>query len=146
MQLGYVFNDMVEDSMISWTYWDKDCQAGGSELTSSGLGYDLQMARSSSPLGDGSGTRGYNLSLNPNADLKDNGIIYSGDLQDGSSSSGGWYGTLTLCARASLKTPNGMEVNFIENVISVRYEFSDLFLTIDDVDIQAPLGKFIVIQ
>jgi len=137
-QLDYVFNDMVEDSMISWTYWDKDCQTGGNKLTSEGLGYTMNMTRATSELGDGSGTRAYQLSLNPNADVKDNTDIYIGDLQDGGNN---WYGSLTLCARASLSTENDVEVNFIENVITVRYEFSDGFFTIDDVKVDRPVGK-----
>jgi len=130
---------MVEDSMISWTYWDKDCQTGGNKLTSEGLGYTMNMTRATSELGDGSGTRAYQLSLNPNADVKDNTDIYIGDLQDGGNN---WYGSLTLCARASLSTENDVEVNFIENVITVRYEFTDGFFTIDDVKVDRPVGKF----
>lgn len=135
IKLDYVFNDMVVNSMITWTYWDKNCKEGGNSLTTSGVGYDFELSEPESSLGDGTGTRGYSLSLISTSDVAGNTDIFSGDQQD---ENGSWYPTVDICARVALSTTNDIEVNFVETIISIQYEFTDGSLTVGGVNVIAP--------
>ena len=140
-RLDYVFNDMVEDSMISVTYWDKNCREGGVSLTPSGEGYNLELTGPDSSLGTGTGTRGYSLTLSPTYLVAGNSQIWSDDVQD---QNGNSYSALDICSRVVLSTANGVEINFLETVLTVRYVFTDVGFAVDGVSITAPEGKFIV--
>ena len=132
---------MVADSMITWTFWDKNCKEGENSLSTSGVGYEFVLSEPANSLGDGTGTRGYSLSLIPTSDVEGNADIYSGDKQD---ENGNWYSTVDVCARVVLSTTNGIEVNLLENIISIQYEFTDGSLTVGGVNVIAPEGKLIV--
>lgn len=135
LQLHHFFNDLVNDSMIVWTFWDRNCKEGGVELTSSGIGYELDVENDPSPNGDGTGKRRNTLSFKPTPAIKDNDVVYTGDLRDG----GDREASVEMCARVSLKTNNGIEVNFLEHVLKIRFVFTDEFILIQTVTVAPPL-------
>jgi hypothetical protein len=51
-----------------------------------------------------------------------------------------------VCVRVSLQTPSGIEVNYIENILTIHYYFSNGFYTLDEFDVQRPEGMYIVLQ
>jgi hypothetical protein len=46
------------------------------------------------------------------------------------------YGMAEVCVRVSLQTPSGIEVNYIENILTIHYYFSDGFYTLDEFNVQ----------
>jgi len=52
--------------------------------------------------------------------------------------SGNFAAVVELCARIALKTPgtNGVEVNYLETLMTLRYELTSSFIYINDVDIR----------
>lgn len=137
-ELRYLFNNQVEDSMISYTFYDKNCQAGNEIVPMVGTGYEFEITNDGTPIGDGSSTRGYKVKFKPTSSINQNPIIYGGDYQD---DNGNVFAMVEVCARVSLSTPNGIEVNFLESIMAVKYVFTDGFLVIDDITVRPPLCK-----
>jgi hypothetical protein len=139
-ELNYIFNDMIEDSMISYVIYDKDClSGGGNTIPLIDTGYAIEITNDGTPIGDGSGTKGNSLKFMPTTTINQNTIIYDGDYID--ETDGHIFAYADLCVRVSLSTQNGIEVNFIESKINIEYAFTNGFFVIDDINVRPPIGK-----
>jgi hypothetical protein len=144
-ELNYIFNDMIEDTMISYTIYDQDCSqsgTGGNVLPMIDTGYLIVITDDGTPIGDGSGTKGNNLKFIPTPTINQNTIIYDGDYVD--EQTGYTYAFVDLCVRVSLSTQNGNEVNFIESKLNFKYVFENGFFVIEDIDVRPPLSKLYI--
>jgi len=144
-ELNYIFNDMIEDTMISYTIYDQDCSqsgTGGNVLPMIDTGYLIVITNDGTPIGDGSGTKGNNLKFIPTPTINQNTIIYDGDYVD--EQTGYTYAFVDLCVRVSLSTQNGNEVNFIESKLNFKYVFENGFFVIEDIDVRPPLSKLYI--
>ena len=50
-----------------------------------------------------------------------------------------------VCVRVSLQTPAGIEVNYVENILTIHYYFSDGFYIVDEFNVERPEGMYTIV-
>jgi hypothetical protein len=104
----------------------------------------FRLVSFSSLLGDGTGTRMWYVAFEAAPTLlaqggnevdEPNSKIYKEYYEDGSK-----YGMAEVCVRASLQTPAGIEVNYMESILTIHYYFSNGFYILEDFQVERPEG------
>ena len=55
------------------------------------------------------------------------------------------FAVLEVCVRASLKTLSGVEINYVESLLTLTYDFQGGFFVLDSFDVAAPIGTYYTI-
>ncbi|MGK3753717.1 MAG: hypothetical protein ACI8RD_006024 [Bacillariaceae sp.] len=136
-RLTYEVNDMIEDTMFTTTFWaTTDCSSGGTPLEDEGIGYKFISTNDIlSVPGDGSSVRTFQVDfeITDELNIRENQNIYSLDPD----SDNGTNSRILVCVRSSLKTMNGITVNYLESIIQFRYIFENGFSIVDDIALTA---------
>jgi len=133
--LSYPVSDYIEDSMVSFSLWDTNCQEGEYEVTSGFISATLVGNPAFVPQdGDGQRTLGLSLRLESQYANQEQDILYFYNDQSSASAE------ISFCVRFSLGYPSrGIEVNFIEMLVYLSVDLSDGF-EIAEVQLQ-PVGN-----
>jgi len=143
INMDFIVSDLMKDSMIGYTFYDgfkcKDTDGGDTDITENS-GYLLSRLRTDlTPIGDGSGER----LIKVNANL-DPSVMVDSPLYHKKSDK---RGTIEYCLRFSIysedrDSPNAMEVNFLENIVTLDISLDGDF----ELDVKLAEGDAVVQQ
>jgi len=143
-RLKYTVNDMIEDAMFSATWWTApNCKAGGMPLEQYGIGYEFEYESDGQPPGDGSSTREFTVAFRSAPSVSENLDVYTEDYSKGDDRR---FAVLEVCVRASLKTLSGVEINYVESLLTLTYDFQGGFFVLDSFDVAAPIAQVINLE
>jgi hypothetical protein len=122
--LDYQVTDFINDRMVTYSVYDKDCQEGGKSVDNSVLQSSKEALTGTD--GDGTGERMLAIDVELQAaTITTDPNIYSEDTTPGSVTA-----QIDFCVRFSLQTdtnPNEIEVNFLETLVTLYVDLSDGF-------------------
>lgn len=122
-ELRWSINNLIEDDQIEFRFYDQNCQDGNNELPLEGTGYTISQPIPSGPIGDGTGTREFEVTFTTIVpDIQDNTVIYT--------ATGANTARADLCVRLGLSTPSSalsQEVNWAESIMRLQYDFEGGF-------------------
>merc|ERR1712183_776992 len=123
INMDFLVSDIMEDSMVGYSFYDgfncKDTDGGANDITEND-GYLLSRLRTDLvPIGDGSGERTIKVNVNLDPEkIVDSGLYHEKEGSNGNRAS------IEFCLRFSVYNadkadPNTMEVNFLENLVTL---------------------------
>jgi hypothetical protein len=126
--LDYQVTDFINDNMVTYSVFDKDCKEGGKAVLDTVLQSSKELLTDTwNEAGDsGVGERMLAIDIDLNAaTITTDPNIYSEDTTPGSVTA-----QIDFCVRFSLQTdtsPNEIEVNFLETLVTLYVDLSDGF-------------------
>jgi hypothetical protein len=125
--LDYQVTDFINDNMVIYSVWNRDCQEGGISVSNTVLSSSKEpLTGDAYAAGGGAGERMLAIDVELEAaTITTDPNIYSEDTTPGSVTA-----QIDFCVRFSLQTdtaPNEIEVNFLETLVTLYVDLSDGF-------------------
>jgi hypothetical protein len=126
LYFDYQVADFINDNMVTFSIYDRDCKEGGYSVTNTVLlQAQKQILTNTYVAGGGVGQRmlALDIDLNP-ATITNDQNIYNEDKNPGAVTA-----QIELCVRFSLQTDTtpSIEVNFLETLVTLNVDLSDGF-------------------
>jgi hypothetical protein len=125
--LDYQVTDFINDNMVTYSVWNRECQEGGISVSNTVLSSSKELLTGDAYVaGGGLGERILAIDVDLEAaTITTDQNIYSEDTTPGSVTA-----QIDFCVRFSLQTdtsPNEIEVNFLETLVTLYVDLSDGF-------------------
>jgi hypothetical protein len=125
--LDYQVSDFINDNMVTFAIYDRHCQEGGNSVSNTILKAQKQILTNTYVANGGAGQRMLALDIDIDAaTITTDPNIYREDT----TRSGAVTAQIDVCVRFSLQTdttPNQIEVNFRETLVTLHVDLSDGF-------------------
>ena len=125
--LDYQVTDFINDNMVVYSVWNRDCQEGGISVSNTVLSSSKEALTGDAY--DGTGGSGERM-LAIDVDLEAATITTDPNIYSEDTTPGSVTAQIDFCVRFSLQTdtaPNEIEVNFLETLVTLYVDLSDGF-------------------